>query len=86
MIAFQRQLNLRNKDVIISNPEKKAIENKASTSGNNKPIDNLEVIIDLGNGKRLLTNQLLIKNKVKEISPHKNFLKNLWKIKRIWYL
>ena len=36
MIAFQRQLNLRNRDVIISNPQKKVIENKASTSITNK--------------------------------------------------
>ena len=39
MIVFQRQLNLRNKDVIISNPQKKADENKASTSGADKNTD-----------------------------------------------
>ena len=39
-IAFQRQLNLRNKDVIISNPEKKVIENRSSTNGTSKPTNN----------------------------------------------
>lgn len=32
MIAFQRQLNLRNKYVFISNPQKKFVENQASKS------------------------------------------------------
>lgn len=50
MIAFQRQLNLRNKDVIISNPDKKVVENKSSTSGTNNPIDNTEVNTHLGKG------------------------------------
>ena len=37
MIAFQRQLNLRNRDVVISNPQKKVVDNQASTSvPNNK--------------------------------------------------
>ena len=40
MITFQRQLKLRNKDVIISNPQKKVVENKASTSGASKNTDN----------------------------------------------
>ena len=35
MIAFQGQLNLRNKDVVISNPQKKDIDNQASTSAPN---------------------------------------------------
>ena len=32
MITFHRQLNLRNRDVVISNPQKKVVENQASTS------------------------------------------------------
>ena len=32
MIAFQRQLNLRNKYVVISNPQKKVIKNEAFAS------------------------------------------------------
>ena len=32
MIAFQRQLNLRNRDVVISNPQKKVVDNQDSTS------------------------------------------------------
>ena len=39
MIAFQRQLNLRNRDLVISNPQKKFVENQASTSVPNNNID-----------------------------------------------
>ena len=39
MIAFQRQLNLRNRDVVIYNPQKKVVENQASKSIPNNNID-----------------------------------------------
>ena len=39
MIAFQRQLNLRNRDVVISNPQKKVVDNQASTSAPNNNTD-----------------------------------------------
>ena len=39
MIAFQRQLNLRNRDVFISNPQKKVVDNQASTSAPNNNTD-----------------------------------------------
>ena len=42
MIAFQRQLNLRNRDVIISKPQKKADENRVSTRGADKTIEDKE--------------------------------------------
>ena len=61
MITFQRQLNLRNRDVIISNPQKKVIENKASTSGTSKNIDNTEVNIDLGKEKEVVNKQVFNK-------------------------
>ena len=35
MIAFQRQLNLRNRYLVISNPHKKVVDNQASTSAPN---------------------------------------------------
>ena len=35
MIAFQRQLSLRNRDVVVSNPQKKVVNNQASTSAPN---------------------------------------------------
>ena len=43
MIAFQRQLNLRNRDVVISNPQKKVVQNQASTSVRNNNTDFREV-------------------------------------------
>ena len=39
MIAFQRQLNSRNRDVVISNPQKKVVDNQASTSAPNNNTD-----------------------------------------------
>ena len=36
MIAFQRQFNLRDRDVIISKPQKKVDENRVSTSDADK--------------------------------------------------
>ena len=69
MIAFQRQLKLRNKDVIISNPQKKVIENKASTSGTNKPTDNIEVNTNLGKGKEIVNKPVVNKEQNKESIP-----------------
>ena len=65
MIAFQRQLNLRNRDVIISNPQKKVIENKASTSGTHKSTDNTELINDLGKGKEVINKPIINKEQNK---------------------
>lgn len=39
MIAFQRQLNLRNKDVVISDPQKKVVDNHISTNAPNNNTD-----------------------------------------------
>ena len=39
MIEFHRQLNLRSRDVVISNPQKKVVENQDSTSVPNNNID-----------------------------------------------
>ena len=69
MIEFQRQLNLRNRDVIISNPRKKVIENKASTSGSNKSTDNTDVIKDLGKGKEVINKPVVDKEQNKQSIP-----------------
>jgi hypothetical protein len=69
MMAFQRQLNLRNKDVIISNPQKKVVENKASTSGTNKNTYNTEVNTDLGKGKEVVNKTVVNKEHSKEKFP-----------------
>ena len=77
MIAFQRQLNLRNKDVIISNPQKRVIENKTSTSGTNKPIDNTEVINDLEKGKEVINKPVVNTEQNKESIPPQELPKKI---------
>ena len=57
MIAFQRQLNLRNRNVIISKPQKKADENKDSTSGADKNTDDKKENEKSGNGKQINVNK-----------------------------
>ena len=59
MIAFQRQLNLRNRDVIISKPQKKDDENKDSTSGADKNTDDKQENENLGNGKQVIVNKIV---------------------------
>ena len=39
MITFQRHLNFRNRDVVISNPQRKDVDNQPSTSAPNDNID-----------------------------------------------
>ena len=51
MIASQRQLNLRNRDVILFNPQKKVIENKTYTSELNKTSDPKGVTNSQSKGK-----------------------------------
>ena len=53
MIAFQRQLNLRNIDVIISEPQKKVNQEKSSTSVQNKEADIIPVVPRSGKGKEV---------------------------------
>ena len=80
MIAFQRQLNLRNRDVIISKPQKKAYENKASTSGANKNTNDKLENENLGNRKQVIVNKIVAsKEQRKERISHKNSLNKIWK-------
>ena len=58
MIAFQRQLNLRNRDVIISNPQKKVIYNQAYTSELNKNSDPKGVTNSQSKGKELVNKEV----------------------------
>jgi hypothetical protein len=51
MIDFQRKLNLRNRDVIISKPIKKDNEDKASTSNPNEDLEQIQANPRLGKGK-----------------------------------
>lgn len=55
MIAFQRQLNLRNKDVIISDPQKKVNQEKASTNVPNKEAKVIPVVPRSRKGKEVIT-------------------------------
>ena len=57
MIAFQRQLNLRNRDVIISKPQKKANEDKASTSDPNEDLEEIQTNPRSGKGKGIVVNK-----------------------------
>ena len=54
MIAFQRQLNLRNKDVIISEPQKKVNQEKTSTNVQNKEAKVIPVVPRSGKGKEVV--------------------------------
>lgn len=54
MIAFQRQLNLRNKDVIISEPQKKVNQEKTSASVQNKEVEVIPVVPRSGKGKEVV--------------------------------
>lgn len=60
IIVFQRQLNLRNRDVIISKPQKKTNEDKASTSDSNKDPEEIQVNPRLGKGKEIIVNKLVV--------------------------
>lgn len=89
MIAFQRQLNLRNRDVIISRPQNKTNEDKASTSDSNEDLEEIQVNPRSGKGKEILVNKQVVtketmldkpivnKDQNKDKTPHKNFLKKL---------
>ena len=60
MIAFQRQLNLRNRDVIISNPQRKTNEDKASTSDSNRNLEVIQVNPRSGKGKEIIVNKPVV--------------------------
>ena len=89
MIAFQRQLNLRNRDVIISKPKKKANEDKASTSDLNKDPEVIQVNPRSGKRKEIIVNKpvaakeivvdklVVNKEQKKEKSPPQELLQNL---------
>ena len=54
MISFQRKLNLRNKDVIISEPQKKVNQEKTSTNVQNKETKVIPVVPRSGKGKEVV--------------------------------
>lgn len=54
MIAFQRQLNLRNRDIIIYDPQKKVNQEKDSTSVPNKEAEVIPVVPRSGKGKEVI--------------------------------
>ena len=57
MVAFQRQLNLRNRDVIISKPQKKSNEDKASTNDPNQDLEQIQANPRSGKGKGIIVNK-----------------------------
>ena len=71
MIAYQRKLNLRNRDVIISKPQKKVDENRASTSGVGKNTDVKQENENSGNRKKTNINKLVFNKEPRKekISP-----------------
>ena len=86
MIAFQRQLNLRNRDVIISNPQRKTNEDMVSTSDSNKDPKVIQVNPRSRKGIEIIVKKLVVaketivdklvfnKEQRKKRVPHKNFL------------
>ena len=73
MIAFQRQLNLRNRDVINSKPQKNVYESKASTSGTDKKTDDKQENENVGNGRQVIVNKIISNKEPRKekISPQK---------------
>ena len=69
MVAFQRKLNLRNRDVIISKPQKNVNEDKASTSDPKEDQEKFQVNPRSGKGKGIIVNQSEI---TKEKLPDKH--------------
>ena len=69
MVAFQRQLNLRNRDVVISKPQKNANEDKASTSDPKEDQEKIQSNPRLGKGKEIIVNKPKI---TKEMVPDKH--------------
>ena len=69
MVAFQRQLNLRNRDVIISEPQKNANEGKASTSDSKEDQEQIQINPRSGKGKDIIVNK---SETIKEKLPNKH--------------
>ena len=57
MVSFQRQLNLRNRDVIISKPQKNSNEDKASTSDPKEDQDQIQANPRSRKGKEIIVNK-----------------------------
>ena len=57
MVAFQRKLTLRNRDVIISKPQKNANENKSSTSDPKEDLEQIQANPRSGKGKEIIVNK-----------------------------
>jgi hypothetical protein len=64
MIAFQRQLNLRNRDVIISKPRKKSNEYKASTSDPNEDLEQIQADPRSWKGKEIIVNKPVVTKEI----------------------
>ena len=80
MVAFQRQLNLRNRVVIISKPQKNANEDKASTSDPKEDQDQIQVNPRSGRGKGIIVNKPEI---TKENLPDKHVVNKEQKKEKI---
>ena len=57
MIAFQRQLSLRNRDVVISKPQENVNQNEASTSRLEENQEQFQTNFRSGKGKNIIVNQ-----------------------------
>ena len=57
MVAFQRKLKLRNRDVIISKPQKNVNYDKASTSDPKEDQEKMHVNPRSGKGKGIIANK-----------------------------
>ena len=71
MVAFQRQLNLRNRDFIISKPQKNANEGKSSTSDPKEDQEKIQVSPRSGKGKDIIVNK---SETTKEKLPNKHVI------------
>ena len=57
MVAFQRQLSLRNRDVIISKPQENVNQTEASTSEPEKDREQFQTNLRSGKGKNIIVNR-----------------------------
>ena len=69
MVSFQRQLSLRNRDVIISKPQENVNKDEASTSEPKEDQEQFQINPRLGKGKNIIVNKSKI-TKEKLLDKH----------------
>ena len=69
LMAMQRELNLRNRNVVINAPQKKLVEDHPSGSGTGAQKENKGLNIIQGKGKEIINKENITKGQIKEKIP-----------------